>query len=216
LRNPNTRVIYLTSQPLHPSIVDYYLELLPGIPSSHARERLTLLATYDSSQKPLTQKVLERPRLLERIRRILDPQRAYITCYNSSPLERQLSLALDIPLLAVDPGLLKWGTKSGSREIFKRCHIPHPAGSDLVFSEADLASAITDVWERVPDLQRMVIKLDEGFSGEGNAILDLRPLAAIAPGTVGTAARSQALQDALQHLSFQCQIETGGHCRSLH
>jgi hypothetical protein len=211
LRNPNTRVIYLTSQPLHPSIVDYYLELLPGIPSSHARERLTLLATYDSSQKPLTQKVLERPRLLERIRRILDPQRAYITCYNSSPLERQLSLALDIPLLAVDPGLLKWGTKSGSREIFKRCHIPHPAGSDLVFSEADLASAITDVWERVPDLQRMVIKLDEGFSGEGNAILDLRPLAAIAPGTVGTAARSQALQDALQHLSFQCQIETWPH-----
>jgi hypothetical protein len=62
LRNPNTRIIYLTSQPLHPSIVDYYLELLPGIPSSHARERLTLLATYDSSQKPLTQKVLERPR----------------------------------------------------------------------------------------------------------------------------------------------------------
>ena len=211
LRNPNTRIIYLTSQPLHPSIVDYYLELLPGIPSSHARERLTLLATYDSSQKPLTQKVLERPRLLERLRRILDPQRAYITCYNSTDLERQLSLALDIPLLALDPDLLKWGTKSGSREIFKRCQIPHPAGSDLVFSEADLAAAIADVWERVPDLQRMVIKLDEGFSGEGNAILDLRPLATIAPGTVGTAARSQALQDALETLSFQCPTESWPH-----
>ena len=37
LRNPETRLIYVTSQPLHPSVVDYYLELLPGIPSSHAR-----------------------------------------------------------------------------------------------------------------------------------------------------------------------------------
>ena len=211
LRNPNTRIIYLTSQPLHPSIVDYYLELLPGIPSSHARERLTLLATYDSSQKPLTQKILERPRLLERIRRLVDPQRAYITCYNATALEQQLSLALDLPLLAVDPALLSWGTKSGSREIFKRCNIPHPAGSDLVFSEADLAAAIADVWEQVPDLKRMVIKLDEGFSGEGNAILDLRPLVAIAPGTVGTATRTQALQSALGSLNFQCKTESWLH-----
>lgn len=211
LRNPRTRIIYLTSQPLHPSIVDYYLELLPGIPSSHARERLTLLATYDSSQKPLTQKILERPRLLERLRRMVDPQRAYLTCYNSTPLERQLSLELDLPLLAVDPDLLCWGTKSGSREIFRRCGIPHPPGSDLVFSEADLAAAVADVWEQVPNLQRMVIKLDEGFSGEGNAILDLRPLTAIAPGTVGTVARIQALQSALENLSFQCKTECWPH-----
>lgn len=211
LRNPKTRITYVTSQPLHPSIVDYYLELLPGIPSSHARDRLTMLATYDSSRKPLTQKILERPRLLERLRRILDPQRGYITCYNSTPLERELSLKLDLPLLAVDPDLLCWGTKSGSREIFRRCGIPHPPGSDLVFSEADLAAAIADVWEQVPNLRRMVVKLDEGFSGEGNAILDLRPLQSIAPGTVGTATRIQALQAALETLSFQCETEQWPH-----
>lgn len=211
LRNPNTRLTYLTSQPLHPSIVDYYLELLPGVPSSHARERLTLLSTYDSSHKPLTQKILERPRLLERIRRTVDSQRGYLTCYNATTLERRLSVALDLPLLALDPDLLHWGTKSGSREIFKRCGIPHPLGSELVFSEADLAAAIAEVWEQRPDLQRMVIKLDEGFSGEGNAILDLRPLAAIAPGTVGTAQRTQALQAALAGMSFQCKTESWPH-----
>lgn len=32
LRNPRTRLIYITSEPLHPMIVDYYLQLLPGIP----------------------------------------------------------------------------------------------------------------------------------------------------------------------------------------
>ncbi|MGF1571248.1 MAG: peptide ligase PGM1-related protein [Nodosilinea sp.] len=211
LRNPNTRVIYVTSQPLHPSVVDYYLELLPGIPSSHARDRLTLFAAYDGSNKPLSQKLLERPRLLEKIRRALDPQKAYMTCYNSTTLERDLALALDLPLLAVDPDLLHWGTKSGSREIFKRCGIPHPAGSDLVFSAADLAEATATVWEQVGDLKRMVIKLDQGFSGEGNAILNLQNLAHIAPGTVGHAARTEALRAALSTLNFQCPTETWPH-----
>ena len=108
LRNPRTRMIYVTSQPLHPSIIDYYLELLPGIPSAHARDRLTLFSTYDSSDKPLTQKILERPRLIQRMQQALKPQDAYMICYNSTTLERELSVKLDIPLLALDPDLLYW------------------------------------------------------------------------------------------------------------
>jgi len=211
LRNPNTRLVYVTSQPLHPSIVDYYLELLPGIPSSHARERLTLFAAYDGSRKPLSQKLLERPRLLERLRKALDPQRAYMTCYNSTPWERDLSLALGLPLLALDPDLLHWGTKSGSREIFRRCGIPHPLGSELVFDPVDLATAVATVWEQDPSLGRMVIKLNEGFSGEGNALLDLRRLAAVAPGTASHGDRVRAIAAAFSTLSFQCQTETWPH-----
>ena len=56
LWNPRNRLIYVTSVPLHPSIIDYYLQLLPGIPFSHARNRLLLLSTYDASLKPLSQK----------------------------------------------------------------------------------------------------------------------------------------------------------------
>lgn len=208
LRNPNTRLIYLTSQPLHPSIVDYYLELLPGIPSSHARDRLILLAAYDSSPKPLSQKVLERPRLLARIRRLIDSRRGYMTCYNSTPLERELAGCLDLPLFALDPELLYWGTKSGSREIFKRCGIPHPIGSDLIFSETDLARAVAEVWEQQPGLDRMVIKLNQGFSGEGNGILDLRPWPDLAPGVATHRQRVQGLEPLLSHLRFQCQTET--------
>jgi len=44
LRMPRTRVIYLTSTPINESIIDYYLHLLPGVPSQHARNRLTLLS----------------------------------------------------------------------------------------------------------------------------------------------------------------------------
>lgn len=211
LRNPNTHLIYVTSQPLHPSIVDYYLELLPGIPSSHARNRLTLFSTYDTSKKPLTQKLLERPRLLNKIRKVLNPEQAYMSCYNSTDLERQLSLQLGVPLLALDPDLLFWGTKSGSRQIFAECGIPHPLGSDLVWTKADLVQVIADVWEQQPDLQRMVVKLNQGFSGEGNAILDLRSLQAVAPGQSSHTDRRRQIEAALPQLGFQCATETFSH-----
>ena len=67
LRQPNLRMIYVTSMPINPRIVEYYLALLPGVIPSHALARLTLLSTDDSSDRPLTEKLLERPRLLARI-----------------------------------------------------------------------------------------------------------------------------------------------------
>lgn len=211
LRNPHTRLIYVTSQPLHPSIVDYYLELLPGIPSSHARDRLDLFATYDASLKPLTQKLLERPRLLAKIRRRLDPDHAYMVCFNSTPLERELALKLEIPLLALDPDLLYWGTKSGSRQIFEECGVPHPDGSELVHRAADLAVVTAALWERQPHLRRIVVKLNQGFSGEGNALLDLQPLQAVAPQQATHAERVQRVQRAFADLRFQCPTETWEH-----
>src|ERR671915_1496249 len=67
LRMPRTNLVFVTSQPIAAPIVDYYLHLLPGVPFRHARRRLTLLSCHDASNVPLTQKILERPRLLGRI-----------------------------------------------------------------------------------------------------------------------------------------------------
>ena len=208
LRNPETRLIYVTSQPLHPSIVDYYLELLPGIPSSHARDRLELFATYDSSLRSLTEKILARPRLIRRIKDKIKPNEAYMTCYNSTEFERELALKLELPLLAVDPDLLYWGTKGGSRQIFEECGIPLPEGCQLTNNVTELAAFASALWERQPTLQRIVIKLNEGFSGEGNALLSLASLGTVAPGKASSAARTVAIQDAFRQLRFQCKTET--------
>src|SRR5205809_5089914 len=69
LRMPLTKIIYITSIPVPDVIVDYYLHLLPGITGDHARKRMTMLSCYDASAKSLTQKILERPRLIEEIRK---------------------------------------------------------------------------------------------------------------------------------------------------
>jgi PGM1 C-terminal domain len=203
LRNPRTRLIYITSEPLHPMIVDYYLQLLPGIPFSHARDRLLLFSTYDASAKSLTQKILERPRLMERIRQAVRSTKCYMICYNSTPLERELSVKLGIPLWASDPDLLYWGTKSGSRQIFQESGVPYPDGSELVWNAEDLAAAAAQLWERQPHLQRMVIKLNEGFSGEGNAILELKPIA-----NTAISERLKSISDCFPNLRFQAKGET--------
>ncbi|YAF97769.1 MAG: peptide ligase PGM1-related protein [Nodularia sp. CChRGM 3473] len=208
LRNPRTRLIYVTSMPLHPSIIDYYLQLLPGIPFSHARNRLLLLSTYDSSLRPLTAKILERPRLLERIRQALRLEKSFMTCYNSTFLEAELSLKLNVPLYAAAPDLQIWGTKSGSRQIFAESGVPHPDGSEKVWNQQDLAEVACDLWERQPTLQRIVVKLNEGISGEGNALLDLRPMMDIAPGQVSRAHRVATISDRFSTLRFQAKKET--------
>jgi hypothetical protein len=68
LRLPATRVVFVTSLPIDGEIVDYYLSLLSGVPAGHAHRRLTLLSTYDASPRPLTEKILDPPRLLQRVR----------------------------------------------------------------------------------------------------------------------------------------------------
>jgi PGM1 C-terminal domain len=208
LRNPRSRVVYVTSRPLPSIVIDYYLHLLPGIPFSHARDRLLLLSVYDASNRPLTQKLLERPRLLDRIRQALRPDKSFMICYNSTAMERQLSVELGVPLLGLDPDLLYWGTKSGSRQIFQESGIPYPDGSQQVWNSEDLAVASAQLWERHPDLQRLVIKLNEGFSGEGNALLDLKRLQAMAPGQASHADRVAKIHDCFESISFQAKDET--------
>src|SRR3954452_12896004 len=98
LRMPLTKIIYITSIPVSDVIIDYYLHLLPGITGHHARHRLIMLSCYDSSSRPLTQKILERPRLIERIKKsIADVDAAHLTCFNITNLEKTLAVRLNIP-----------------------------------------------------------------------------------------------------------------------
>jgi hypothetical protein len=173
LRMPRTQVIYVTSTPISDTIIDYYLHLLPGIPGSHARSRLMLVSCNDASPVPLTRKVLARPRLLERIRRAIpDSASAHMTCFTVTELERKLSLVLDLPIYGCDPSLQGWGSKSGSRKIFREAEIDLPFGFEDLTNAADIADALAELKRKKPKLSKAVVKLNEGFSGEGNALFD--------------------------------------------
>ncbi len=175
LRLPNTRLVFVTSQPLHPMVVDYYLQMLPGVPTAHARARLKLLSAYDGSPVSLSQKILDRPRLLERLRQATgDPALAHLSVFNATALERTLAVRLGIPMYACDPALGSYGNKSGSRQLFRAAGVPFPDGAEDLRDASDMISAIAQLRDRQPGLRRVVVKLNEGFSGEGNATLNLQ------------------------------------------
>ncbi len=177
LRNPRARVVYVTSQPIHPMVLEYYLQLLVGVPASHARSRLTLLCAYDSTPRSLTEKILERPKLVERIRAaILDPREAYLTVFNGTALERRLAVLLGIPMNAMDPRLASLGTKSGSRRIFREAAVPMPFGFENLHSMDEIAGALVEIAAHRPNARRAVLKFNDSFSGEGNAIFEFPPI----------------------------------------
>ncbi|HEV2919343.1 MAG TPA: hypothetical protein VG673_08895, partial [Actinomycetota bacterium] len=159
LRQPRLRIVYVTSTPIAPQIIEYYLALLPGIIPSHARARLSLVAVQDGSPRPLTEKILERPRVVEQIRSLIpDRRRSHLVPYNTTPLERDLALALGIPLNGADPRLFHLGTKSGCRRIFAEEGVRHPAGFEDLHSLEEVVDALARLRAASPTAGQALVK----------------------------------------------------------
>src|SRR4029077_18058071 len=177
LRQPRARLLYVTSQTILPSIVEYYLDLCPGVISSHARQRLFLVSPMDGSVRALSDKLLARPRLIERIRSLItDPDRAHLIPFNTTNREKELALRLGISTYGADPKFFPLGTKSGCRKIFLEEEVAHPLGYENVAGKDDLIQAVTQMRARKPSIKQVLVKLNEGVSGEGNALVDLTGL----------------------------------------
>lgn len=199
LRQPRARVIYVTSQAIHPEVIDYYLDLLPGVFAGHARKRLFPISPLDGSPEPLTKKLLDRPRLLDHIRSLIpDPDRAHLVPYNTTEMERELALKLGIPMYGADPKTFHLGTKSGARKIFGEEGVSYPLGIEDLHSPDDLVDAIIKMRRQKPSMKKVVAKLNEGVSGLGNANVDL----AAAP-PPGDAAERAGVFECVKAMQFE-------------
>ena len=178
---PQARVVYVTSRPIDPEIVAYTVTAIPGLSGLDLTERLVLLDCADldcadldcadDTPRPLTEKILRSPELIEQIRRAVpDPAAAYLVTYNSTPAERDLALRIGIPLYSCDPDLQKIGTKSRGRQLFRSTGVATPAGFEDLHSEDALVDALAAMKRADLGLRRAVVKLNESFAGAGNAV----------------------------------------------
>jgi len=172
LRQPQGRVVYVTSLPMLPRLVDYYFDLAPNLQQHDLRDRLRLLSVGDGSSKTLTRKIVERPKMIERIRACVpDPRRALILPFITGPDELTLGAALDIPVYGHDPALEWMGTKMGSRRIFADQGVPHAPGVDGVASVGDVVEAIRSLG--ADGSGSYIVKLDQSAGGIGNGTVRL-------------------------------------------
>jgi pheganomycin biosynthesis PGM1-like protein len=172
LKNPCLRVVFVSSLPIDSFIVDYYLSFLPD-PES-ARDRLELIAVRDDEPRALTYKLLDHPDVMESIRDAIDdPGEACAVVFNVTPAEQALCRSLGVALYGPHASLIPLGSKSGSRKTARDAGVPVLEGAEDLTSLAEIESAIVSLRGRRPEAGAAVIKLNNGFSGQGNAIIEL-------------------------------------------
>ena len=204
LRQPRLRMVYVTSGPVDPTIVEYYLALLPGVIPSHARARLSMVAVGDTTPRPLTAKILERPRLLEDLRALVpDPGRSHLVPYTTTTLERDLALELGIPMYGADPRHFPLGTKTGCRRTFEEAGVDYPVGYEDLRSKDDIVAALASLRGRRAGVTTAMVKLNEGVAGAGNAVVDLAGLPA-----PGAADEAKALVDRIETMELEGRTVT--------
>jgi len=207
LRRPRTRMLFISSAKIHPIITQYYLSFLTGIPLGHAMRRLTMMDTHDSSAKPLTQKILESPWLMDRIRKnIGNPEMAHLVVFNTTPFERTLAVRLGIPVYGTDPDLHYLGSKSGCRRILKEAGIQVPHGYENLRNREDIVDGLDKLWSHDPEIRRAVVKLNDGFAGQGNAMYDYCSIREWRDKP--DAERKRAIEKNLAEMKFEAEGET--------
>lgn len=180
LSNPATRLIYLTSLAVDEAVVEYYLRFVAD--PEDARRRLEFVSLGDSSPLCLTEKLLARPDAVAGIRSLIsDPDDAYILPFNVTGGERALAEALGLPLYGGHPDLALLGSKTGSRQVARRAGVTVLEGSEDLRSVDEVEVAVRRIQELRPGATAVVIKLNDGFSGQGNAIVELAGVAPVFP-----------------------------------
>jgi PGM1 C-terminal domain/ATP-grasp domain len=101
-------------------------------------------------------------------------------------------------MYGADPKFFPLGTKSGCRKIFLEEKVAHPLGYENVAGKDDLIQAITQIRARKPSIKQVLVKLNEGVSGEGNALVDLTELP-----RSGDSNERTGLEDRLRAMQFE-------------
>ena len=150
LRGPKSRVIYVTSQPIHPRVIDYYFSLVPELDTPEARSRFFQVSLVDGRNEPLSRKLVARPGAIDRIRRLIgQPEMAVIVPFCMTADEVALAEQLQLPIYGCDPALGWLGSKTGSRGVFADEDVRHPTGLDVRDSD-DLPAALDELRGRSP------------------------------------------------------------------
>jgi hypothetical protein len=176
-KDPGTRTIYLSSEPVDAEVVDGYLALAPPETHDTIRRNSLLLSPDDPSPRPLAEKVLDNPAVLDAVTRFVGDDPALIEPWNVTEAERDLAVALGIPINGSEPSLRCLATKSAGRRLFREAGVPLPAGIEDVTSPDQVVAAITSMRRDDPGLPGVVVKLDDSVAGDGNVVLRFDDLA---------------------------------------
>lgn len=173
-RIPGAHVVLVTSEDPGEDVLDYYARLASPGASEEARSRLSCLVVDDRGSRGVAAKLLDRPDLLAALRDEIGGRPALIEPWNVTDDEVAVALALDAPVNGPTPAMWPLGFKSRSRRLFQEAGVPVPCGVEDVRDAPGVAAAVALLRRSRPDLDRVVVKVDNSGSGDGNLVLATR------------------------------------------
>jgi hypothetical protein len=176
LAEPTARVVYTSSMPIDPAIVEYYLRFVPD--PVDARRRLALIAAGDPELGWLSAKLLSDAAVLGQLRDAIgEPAKGRLLPFIATPVEHQLAEALGVTVDGPRAELGVWGSKSGARKVARQAGVGVLGGSEDLFTIDEVTAAVRGLVSNRPEFGAVVIKLNNCFSGLGNVILEVDGLA---------------------------------------
>ncbi|MYW01771.1 hypothetical protein [Streptomyces sp. SID3343] len=177
---PNLALLMLQAPPVPASVERYLLTLRPAEGRDSVADRLlrhALIGLPDTSDRHLSEKLLERPELLDRVRALTSRARARgqvvepLSCYQASTRMDEVAERIGLDCGETPSATLTWGSKAGSRKVFRTTGLAHAPGSyEPVHDMAALARQATEL-VRVHGTKRWLVKINDGYgSGHGLAV----------------------------------------------
>ena len=180
LRQPRLRMVYVTSMPIDAGD----RRVLPGAAAGgdpQPRPRAALARVGRRPQPgPLTEKLLERPRVLADIAALIpDRSRSHLIPYRHDRARAGPRARAGHPHVRRRSEALASGTKTGCRRLFAEAGCATRWGGGPAHDRGGRRRR-RRLRQRRPEGQQAIVKLNEGVSGAGNALVDLSGLPAAA------------------------------------
>lgn len=188
-------VIYLPTRAPDPEVVDYYVSLVPPERRDAVRARTRIIEVGGGVERSVAARLVERPDLIDRLRTEIGDRPALIEPWNVTEHEVAFALALGVPINGTAPELRPIGFKSAGRRLFADAGVAMPYGREDVRTVDDVVEAILAIRASRPEAPGVVIKHDDSGAGDGNVVLDLRPMDRAAEPRAWVRAQVEALPD---------------------
>jgi hypothetical protein len=176
-RIPSVELIYISTKRPDQAAIDYYPNLLSPERRARTDGRYRIIEWNDGTPRSVAARLVSRPDLIDDLRSAIGDRPAMIEPWNVTEHEVALAVALGVPINGTRPELRPIGFKSAGRRLFREAGVPLPLGREDVRTTDDVVAAILAIRAERPAAPGVVVKHDDSGAGDGNAVIDLSPLA---------------------------------------
>lgn len=180
----NVDVIYVSPFELTADVSQYFMKLLElgGVANASARVKLVFpeQATRFPAHFSLASVLLYSPHCLRRIKRFIKGKEAYLVMGMPGPEDKRLAMALQAPILGMDPdGALPLLTKSGNKRFFMKADVNVPTGSYDIYDGEELMFSLAKLILAHLEQNVWLLKIDYDQFGAGVASVDVSTLSVL-------------------------------------